>query len=447
MAAFLIIGLFAYGFSIVWYSIYNSEMLEPYWFKGNIVMVIIYIFVYVFSANSFSAFRLGYYRVTSLIGSQILGILMTNAITFIEVSLIEHGRLSPLPLIELSFVQILFAVLWCIGFTKLFELIYPPRKLIVIYGDPAAADLVKKMSSRVDKYIINESVSCNEDMGYIKERILAHEAVIISDVPPKVKSELMKFTFSMDIRTYINPKLSDIMIRGADECNLFDTPLLLCRNDGLSFDQRFVKRLIDILLSLIMLIIASPIMLVTALAIKLYDGGPVFYSQDRLTKGGKIFKVHKFRSMILNAEKHGAQLAGKHDPRITPIGRVIRKVRIDELPQLINILSGDMSFVGPRPERPELAEKYERTMPEFSYRLKVKAGLTGYAQVMGKYNTTPYDKLKLDLMYIERQSVALDLRLILMTVKTCFVPDATEGVDDDPNTDNKSLADTAAKGR
>ena len=172
-------------------------------------------------------------------------------------------------------------------------------------------------------------------------------------------------------------------------------------------------------------------MLVTAIAIKAYDGGPVLYSQKRLTTGGRVFKVYKFRSMIVDAEKKsGATLAKKNDSRITPIGKFIRKVRIDELPQLINILKGDMSFVGPRPERPEIAQKYEKTMSEFKYRLKVKAGLTGYAQVMGKYNTTPYDKLKLDLMYIEHQSLMLDLRIFFMTVKTCFIPEATEGVKD-----------------
>ncbi len=432
LSAFLIIIVFGYGFSEVWYTAYNSEMLDPFWYNGNILMVVIYIFVYVFCANSFSAFRLGYFKVGSLIGSQVLGILLTNAITFIEISLIGRGRLSINPLLALTGCEIIFAFIWCILFTKLFEHIYPPRRMIIVYGNRSAKYLVKKMSSRVDKYIINESISCDEDIELIKKRILTHEAVIISDIPSELKNQLMKFTFEHNIRTYLNPKLSDILIRGADECNLFDTPLLLCRNDGLGIEQRVMKRAMDIFFSLIFLIIASPFMLITALAIKLYDRGPVLYSQERLTKDGKIFKVHKFRSMIVNAEKNGAQLAGKHDNRITPVGRLIRKIRFDELPQLINILKGEMSFVGPRPERPELAKDYEKEMPEFRYRLKVKAGLTGYAQVMGKYNTTPYDKLKLDLMYIERQSIRLDLKLLLMTVKICFEPDATEGVDNEP---------------
>ncbi|MEG0541922.1 MAG: sugar transferase [Angelakisella sp.] len=164
---------------------------------------------------------------------------------------------------------------------------------------------------------------------------------------------------------------------------------------------------------------------------KLQDGGPVFYKQARLTLDGREFTLYKFRSMIVDAEsKCGAQLAQKNDARITPVGRFIRKVRLDELPQLINILRGDMSIVGPRPERPEIVSEYEDYIPEFRFRLKVKAGLTGYAQVLGKYNTTPYDKLKLDLMYIEKYSFLLDIKLILMTIKILFMPASTEGVDD-----------------
>lgn len=429
LAAFLIIVIFGWGFSKVWNSQYNSEMRDPYWYNGNILMVIIYVMVYSLSANSFSGFRLGYFKVTGLLGSQVLGVLMSNAITFLEISLIGRGRLSVVPMLWLTAAELAFAALWSVLFTVIFTHLYPPRRMLIVYGNSSAKELVKKMSSRTDKYVIDESISCDEDIERIKERVLDHEAIVISDIPSTMKNQLMKFCFDRDIRTYINPKLSDILVRGADECNLFDTPLLLLRNEGLSIDRLVVKRAFDVVFSLVGIIIASPFMLISALLIKLYDGGPVLYSQERLTEGGRVFRVHKFRSMIVDAEKNGAQLAGKNDSRITPVGGFLRKVRMDELPQLFNILAGDMSFVGPRPERPVLAEKYEKTMPEFRYRLKVKAGLTGYAQVMGKYNTTPYDKLKLDLMYIERQSFRLDIKLILMTIKTVFVPDATEGVD------------------
>lgn len=172
-------------------------------------------------------------------------------------------------------------------------------------------------------------------------------------------------------------------------------------------------------------------MLITALCVKAYDGGSVFYKQVRCTTNNKEFKIIKFRSMIEQAEGDGkARLASKNDDRITPIGKIIRRIRFDELPQLFNVLKGDMTFVGPRPERPEIIEKYVKIMPEFSYRTKVKAGITGYAQVYGKYNTRPYDKLKLDLFYIENYSIWLDLKLIILTVKTLFPFGSTEGVDD-----------------
>ena len=430
IAALIIVFVFSESYSFVWHNYYNNDMLDPFWHNGNILMILIYAFVYIAFTKSFSGFRIGYFRWNGLLGSKALSILATNVIAYIQISLIGRGRLSALPMLALTFGEVIFALVWSLVFSHIFKKIYPPRRMIIVYGNVNARELVRKMSNRPDKYRICASISCNEDIEYIKEQISKYEAVIISDIPNELRNKLIKFALEKSIRTYINPKLSDIIIRGAEDFHLFDTPLLLSRNDGLSFEQAVMKRFVDILFSFIALAVASPFLLITAIAIKCYDGGPVFYSQERLTTGGRKFKVHKFRSMIVNAEKDGvARLASQKDDRITPVGKFIRKIRFDELPQLINILKGDMSFVGPRPERPELTQRYCETMPEFQYRLKVKAGLTGYAQVMGKYNTTPYDKLKLDLMYIEHQSLWLDLKIILMTIKTCFVPEATEGVE------------------
>ena len=280
--------------------------------------------------------------------------------------------------------ELIFSLPWSYAFTRIYTKMYPPRRLIIVYGNKNAADLIRKMGKRGDKYVICEAVSCEESFEEITSRIDEYEAVIINDIPHSLRSEILKYCLENSIRVYINPKLSDTIIRGADDFNLFDTPLLLNRNSGLKFEQRLCKRSLDIILSFIGLLIAMPFMLITSIAIKVYDRGPVFYKQKRLTQGGKRFYVYKFRSMIVNAEKQsGAMLAKENDSRITPVGRVIRKLRIDELPQLLNIFMGDMSFVGPRPERPEIARKYQQTMPEFRYRLKTKAGLTGYAQVMG----------------------------------------------------------------
>ena len=226
---------------------------------------------------------------------------------------------------------------------------------------------------------------------------------------------------------------------GADRIHVFDTPFLLSKGYTLSFDQRLFKRILDLVIAIPMFVIALPFMLITAMAIKLYDGGPVFYKQVRCTKYERKFNIYKFRSMVVDAESDGvAKLAKENDDRITPVGRFIRATRIDELPQLFNIIKGDMSFVGPRPERPEIMKQYCEEMPEFLFRTRVKAGLTGYAQVYGKYNTTPYDKLKLDLFYIENYSLWTDIKLILMTVKTVLKKDATEGVASDQTTAEKN---------
>ena len=428
-ASMIIVSMFTLAFSEVWNNYYNEVMKDPFWKNGNILLVLIYAVLYVFISSFFGAFHLGFYTELSLIGSQIIGTLGTNMVSFVIISLIGRGRLSVKPMLFLTVYEFFILVLWVYVFSALFARLYPPRRMIVVYGNKNTVDLIRKMGKRGDKYVICEAVSCDESFEEITSRIDEYEAVIINDIPHELRSEILKYCLEKSIRVYINPKISDIIIRGADDFNMFDTPLLLNRNSGLKFEQKLMKRSLDLIMALVGFVIASPFMLITALAIKLYDRGPVLYKQKRLTTGGREFNVYKFRSMIVNAEKKsGAVLAKENDNRITPVGKVIRKIRFDELPQLFNIIKGDMSFVGPRPERPEIAEKYQKTMPEFKYRLKTKAGLTGYAQVMGKYNTTPYDKLKMDLMYIERQSLLLDLRIMLMTVKIVFTPSATEGV-------------------
>ncbi len=432
----VLISFVVITFGILWSGYYNNEILfKPFVRKGNYLLVAVYALVYAIFGNLFSSFKVGFTKPIGLIGSQILALIGTNAVTYLQMSLIARGFMPIMPIILLTLVDIGYAAVWAMCSSVFYRKIYPARKMIVVFGSQSARDLVIKMSRRVDKYIICSSVSSDEDLETIKQKISEYEAVIICDVPAEKRSKLLKFTFEKSIRTYINPKLSDIIIRGADEFHMFDTPLLLARNQGLSVEQRMAKRVVDIIGSLLGIILFSPIMLIVAVAIKLYDRGPVLYKQERLTEGGRVFKVMKFRSMIQDAEKDGvARLSSEHDSRITPIGRIIRACRVDELPQFFNILAGDMSFVGPRPERPEIAKQYEETMPEFSFRLKVKAGLTGFAQVFGKYNTTPYDKLKLDLMYIERHSLTLDFKILLMTVKTIFIPDSTEGIADGATT-------------
>lgn len=244
------------------------------------------------------------------------------------------------------------------------------------------------------------------------------------------RNTILKYCIASGIQVYMLPRIGDLLMSSAKPMHLFHLPILRVTRYNPSPEFLFLKRLFDIVISGTALLVFSPVMLVVAIAIKLTDGGPVFYKQCRLTKNGKPFMVHKFRSMRVDAESDGvARLStGDKDDRITPVGRFIRKVRLDELPQLIDILKGDMSVVGPRPERPEIAAEYMEELPEFSLRLQAKAGLTGYAQVYGKYNTTPYDKLQMDLMYIAQPSILEDLRIIFATIKILFLPESTEGI-------------------
>lgn len=392
-------GIFAY----VWESFYSDIIIQPFYRKGNWLVVAIYaIMLFIFS-KIYSGYKVGSLRISEIIYSQTLAILFTNLITYWQISLIGRYFLWYVPILVMTVAQVCLVVIWACLASKIYYKVFPPRKMILVYGSHSAVRLVKKMSKRSDKYLICDAVSAEESFENILSKVSKYSAAIICDVKSAKRNTILKYCYEHSIIVYMTPKISDIIVSGADRVHLFDTPLFLCRNSGLSLDQRFAKRCIDLLICSIALIIASPFMICVAIAIKIYDGGPVLFKQKRLTIDGKVFEVYKFRSMIINAESDGvARLASKNDDRITPVGKIIRKTRLDELPQLLNIIKGDMSIVGPRPERPEIAAEYKQNMPEFDFRLKVKAGLTGYAQVLGKYNTLPYDKLKLDLLYIER---------------------------------------------
>lgn len=430
--AMILLVILTASFAFVWYKCYSDTIILPYYRRGNWVLIGIYCVLIWLFFKAYGGFKLGYLKKTDMLYSQLISIFCADFISYFMISLIGRDFMRASPMIILTLADFGIIALWSLITGKIYFLIYPPRKLIILYGSHEAAALVLKMSRRVDKYMICESVSINENPDKIRELILKYEGVIICDIPAEQRNDYLKFCFENSVRSYIAPKISDIIIRGADNIRLFDTPLLLCRNYGLDFEQRLLKRIFDIVFSLIALIILSPVMIISALAVKIYDGGPVFYKQKRLTIDGREFDIYKFRSMIVNAEKSGTpQLASEHDPRITPVGRFLRKVRFDELPQLINILKGEMSVVGPRPERPELSELYKKEMPEFEFRLKVKAGLTGYAQVTGVYDTSPYDKLKMDLMYIENYSFRMDLQIILMTIKTMLFPPESNAESDD----------------
>lgn len=392
-------------------------------------MIALYAGLLFFFLMTYGGFRIGYLKKGNLLCSQILSIGLLNVITYIQISLLDKKFHDPKILTAMTLVQLLTAIVWTILFQRLYRFLFPPRKMLLVCGDRPAFHLMEKINSREDKYYLAKAIHIRAGMDAIIREAQEFDALIIGDIPAKDRNALLKKCFERDIRTYTVPKLSDILIRTSEELDIFDSPLLLSRNEDISGMQCFWKRALDVVCSGAGLVVLSPFFLLVALSIYLTDRGPVFYKQTRLTEGGKEFQICKFRTMIQNAEeKSGARLASENDDRILPIGHFLRRTRLDELPQLLNIWKGEMSLVGPRPERPELAAEIEREIPEFCYRLKMKAGLTGYAQIYGKYNTVPYDKLKLDLTYIRNYSFWLDLKLLLMTPKIMMLKESTEGV-------------------
>lgn len=432
--AVMLLGLCAlYGFT--WIERYNKYILQiPFYRRGNWVIILLYGVLLVFFMQTYGGFKIGYLKNGNLIYSQMMSVLFVNIFTYFQIAVIDKKFVTPVYMILMTLEDAVFIAGWTMLFQFVYRRIFPPRRMLFVEGARRDYHLQDKINSRDDKYEICEVVSYKKGVKWIESRIDLYDAVIIGDMPSHERNLLLKYCYQEGVRSYSVPKISDVLLRSSDELNLFDTPLLLSRNMGLSIEQQWAKRLEDIVVASIMMVIFSPIFLIAAIGIKCTDRGPVFYKQERLTKDGKTFMIYKFRTMIVDAEKmSGPVLASEKDPRILPIGRLLRATRMDELPQILNILKGDMSLVGPRPERPQLAAEIEKNIPEFSYRLKVKAGLTGYAQVYGKYNTTSYDKLKLDLMYIRKYSLLLDLKLILMTPKIMFLKESTEGVMPDPD--------------
>lgn len=426
---FVIATMLIAFYSWTWIECYNDILEYPFYRRGNWMMIFLYGVLLMLLMNLYGGFKVGYLKKGNLIYSQVLAVLFTNIFTYFQIAVIDKHFLTPIYLFKMTILDVVVIAVWTLIYQWIYGKLFPPRKMLLISGRRSDYHLVEKINSREDKYEICNIINIEKGIDLLEEEILKYDGVIIGDISSQERNLILKYCFANSIRTYSVPKISDILLKSTVELNLFDSPLLLSRNEGLAIEQQFVKRLIDISASLIGIILALPLFIIISLSIKLTDQGPIYFRQERLTINGKRFNILKFRTMIQNAEKDGvARLASEGDSRILPIGKLLRRTRLDELPQLINILYGDMSLVGPRPERPELAIEIENEIPEFSYRLKVKAGLTGYAQIYGKYNTTSYDKLKLDLTYIKNYSLLLDLKLILMTPKIMFMKEATEGV-------------------
>lgn len=434
-------AVYAYLWFAYYYPVISKDTFRFKFYKnGHMLMIAIYFVLLFFFFHTYGGLKVGYLKPMEVFFSQVFSLLFVNVITYLQISLMNNWLVKAEYFVGATLLQFIIAGVWIFICNLLYRKVFPPRKMLLVYGERSIDDILRKFATRKDKYNIVSCINISEGVDKIKEEIGERfGAVVLWDIPTEDRNKLLKYCYGQSIRVYMMPKIPDVLVQGSDQLHLFDTPILLTREYALTVEQRMTKRFIDVVCALLLIVITSPIMLLTAICIKCYDKGPVFYKQVRCTMGGKEFWIMKFRSMRVDAEKDGvARLAAKNDSRITPIGKFIRAVRIDELPQLFNILSGDMSFIGPRPERPEIIKQYVEEMPEFVFRMKVKAGLAGYAQVYGKYNTTPYDKLKLDLSYIENYSVWLDIKLMLLTLKILIKAESTEGVESSQVTAMKS---------
>ncbi len=401
---------------------------ETYLNNGNYVIIFTYLLSFISITMLYGGFKIGVFRTTNIIYSICLGAVFANVVAFGEFCLVVRRFLPPLPIILLTLVDVIIITILAFISGKIYSVIFSTKKILAIYDNNRDnIETIRKIHSFRTRYRIEQAITIDKGLDEIKKAIDENDKIFIGDFDKNLKSQIVRYAFINQKRMYILPSIDEIIYNTNEIIQMADCPIVYCRNNGLTIEQKIIKRSFDILFSVFGLIIASPIMLLVSLAIKLYDGGPVLFKQKRVTEGNRVFPVLKFRSMIVDADNVVARKAIENDDRITPIGKIIRPLRIDELPQLINILRGDMSIVGPRPERIENVQEYTEMIPEFTMRHTVKAGLTGFAQIYGKYNTSPKDKLNMDLIYIERYSLLMDIKLMILTIKILFMRESTEG--------------------
>jgi len=419
-------------FYLGWIQGYEQTL---YFNFGNYVVLFSYTVMLLLFMNVYGGLRVGSVRVTNLLLSSFFALLFTNFFIYFELSLIAREMLSVLPMLFTFGGQVMLAFMGCVAMNTVYYALNNARQVVAIYsGDADDARVIEKMSQFNRRFRVIEALDAAQPLDELISRIDPYDSVLLGRMDPDTRKAIFQYCYRSGKRINILPDPMEIALCVATKTQLFDTPILLCKNRELTPEQRLVKRISDIVISFLGIVALGPLMLLIALAIKMHDGGPVFYRQTRLTLGGRMFSIIKFRSMRTDsgaASPTDEGLATRNDPRITSIGALLRPYRLDEIPQLFNVLLGDMSIVGPRPEQPDFHALYMEELPEFALRLRVKAGLTGYAQIYGRYNTTPRDKLNMDLFYTEDFSILQDIRLLFMTLKILFVRESAEGFDDD----------------
>ena len=423
------------SFVLIWENFYEKESVVHGPYNGP-ALTVIYIIIFYAFGELYQMFKISIKKISEVVYSGFLSILMSTFFIYVIISLLQQKLASFNSTLIFIAIQLFIVVVWAIFSHRVYFNINIPKRTMIIYDEKRDLDGLIKSYGLEKRYEVSKILSIEEFNSDVENSLKDIDSIFVSGIRSSDRNDILKHSIHYAIDVYVIPKVGDIILQSSEDLPLFHLPVLKVERYNPSIAFLVLKRLLDIVVSGIALIVLSPVILITSLLIYFTDKGPVFYKQTRLTKNGKHFEVLKFRSMRVDAEKDGvARLStGKKDDRITPVGKYIRATRIDEIPQLINIFKGEMSIVGPRPERPEIAKQYEEILPEFKLRLQAKAGLTGYAQVYGKYNTTPYDKLLMDLIYISNPSLLEDFKICFVTVKILFMKDSTEGIDEGKTT-------------
>ena len=434
-------------FAVIWFRHYNGIIPFESPRRFGALFTGIFALVFFFLIRIYEGLRISVAKVSGIIYSQMLSAVMADGIVYAMACLLWGHMLPVLPVVWLLAGQAVICAGWSYLVYQLYFAVYPPRNAVALYRDEWDVSQMQEIGTLPKMYNLQKTICVPDQVtAEVLKELEGAEVVFVRGLPTNERNDVLKYCIQRGIVLYLWPKIGDVMLSGAKQTHMFHVPMMRVARYNPKLEYLLAKRVFDIAVSLFGIVVMAPFMLITAIAIKLHDGGPVLYKQTRLTQNEKTFEILKFRSMRIDAEKDGiARLSsGENDDRITPVGRIIRAIRFDELPQLFNILKGDMAVVGPRPERPEIAEQYMKSIPEFKLRLQAKAGLTGYAQVYGKYNSTPYDKLQMDLLYIARPSLFTDIKLVLATIKVLFMKESTEGVDAGQTT-AKTMADEPAR--
>ena len=429
--AFVLVLIQSAFFYLIWTFHYNTLLRVPYLMKGNYFVTGIYAMIYIVFMFIFDSFNIDENKLGNTLFSYLLTIFFTNILIYLVIILPTYSlglvRITPLMYTGMAQTVVMFVLV--IIFYYFIRMAFPVDEMLLISDSEYIDSLYTKMINRKDVFNVKSKIDTDKNIEDIYRECDKYNSIIIGDISSNVRNDILKYCHANNKITYVLPKLSDIILKNSKDLYSIDSPIFYSNNFGIDIINSFFKRVFDIIFSILFLIILSPLLIVVAMLIKIEDGGKVLFVQERVTKDNKLFKIYKFRSMY---EDNNDKVIPTtvNDSRITKIGSFIRKFHIDELPQLFNVLKGDMSLVGPRPERKEHVDLYTSQIVEFKYRSNVKAGITGLAQIYGRYNTTPYDKLKLDLIYISNYSVMFDLELLLKTFKVFIMKENTEGFDE-----------------